>query len=265
VSGPQRVHYGPRRAQFGELWRPETVDPRPVVVLFHGGYWRARYTRRLMHALARDVVRRGFVAWNVEYRRVGPGGGGGGWPTTYDDARLALAAVRGLEGADPTRVATCGHSAGGHLALWTAADAARATPPSGSDPHDDVVVPLLAVSLAGVVDVVAGAAQGLGHGAIERLMGGLPADQPEAYHRASLLAGLPLGVPQVVLHGALDDVVPPRMSEDYAARAVAAGDEAALVLVDGVDHMDVIDPASPGWEAAAGHLGRALGGTASGS
>ena len=72
-----------------------------------------------MTALAADLARRGVAAWNVEYRRVGQDGGG--WPGTFEDVAAAVDRLAEVDEVDAARVATCGHSAGGHLALWLAA------------------------------------------------------------------------------------------------------------------------------------------------
>ena len=104
---------------------PDGAGPHPVAVLFHGGFWYHAWERDLMDGLALDLARRGIAAWNVEYRRVGAGGG---WPATGEDAAraadhlLALAPVYEL---DLGRVAVLGHSAGAQLALWVAARGRR--------------------------------------------------------------------------------------------------------------------------------------------
>ena len=117
------IRYGPHRSNVGDLWLPaEGASRAPVVVLIHGGFWRAVYTKRLMNGLAKAVVKRGWAAWNIEYRRVGFLGGHGGWPQTLHDVAAAMDHIAVIDGAvDPTRVVTCGHSAGGQLALWAAA------------------------------------------------------------------------------------------------------------------------------------------------
>ena len=63
--------------------RRETGRPAaPTIVLLHGGSWSWPYNRWVMWLLARDVTRRGWGLFNVDYRRVGRFGGGGGWPET---------------------------------------------------------------------------------------------------------------------------------------------------------------------------------------
>jgi len=105
-----------------------------------------------------------------------------------------------------------------------------------------VVHPRGAVSLAGVLDLERAVALGLGAGAVSRFLGGSPDEHPERYRSSSPSALLPLGVPQVLVHGLSDTVVPPSMSEDYQRAAVEAGDEACYAPLVGVGHREVIDP-----------------------
>jgi acetyl esterase/lipase len=233
------VTYGSQRAQTAELWRPEGVlGDRPVVVLIHGGFWRQIYTKRLMHRLARAVVAHGWVAYNIEYRRVGHLGRGG-WPETFDDVSAAIGALQTVDNVDLDRVVTCGHSAGGLLALW--AGTSRATGPTMPQTGPSVRV-AAAISLAGVVDLVEAARLNLGAGAVQALMGGEPDQFPERYGWSSPAGSLPLGIRQFLVHGLADSVVPPSLSERYAQRAQALGDRAEYVPLTGVGHMDVIDP-----------------------
>ena len=128
AAGPVTYVYGDSPEQFATLAVPATPGPHPVVVLIHGGFWRAAYGLDLMEPLAADLVRRGYAAWNIEYRRVGQPGGG--WPGTLEDVAAAIDKLADLADdadLDLTRVSVVGHSAGGHLALW-AADVARSLP-----------------------------------------------------------------------------------------------------------------------------------------
>ena len=149
-------------------------------------------------------------------------------------------------GVDSTRVVTVGHSAGGHLALWLAA---RHRLPEGAPGAGPRLRPSGAVSQAGVSDLVAGAEAGLGGGACQALLGGEPGEVPERYAVASPAALLPLGVPQLLVHGARDDLVPPGQSRDYAAAARASGDAVDLVELGDADHFDVIETSDPAWAA----------------
>ena len=230
------VRYGPDRAQVAEVWRPEAAgDALPVVVLIHGGFWHQHFTKRLMHRLARAVTGQGWIAYNIEYRRVGPFGGGG-WPETFEDVSDAIDALERVEGVDRRRVATCGHSAGGQLALWAAS--ARST--GETQPPPPSVDVCAAVSLAGVVDLAAAARQFVGRGAVQSLMGGDPDEVPNRYRLGSPTSLLPLGKPQLLLHGVPDRSVPPSLSEHYAETALSLGDPARYVPLPGVGHLDMI-------------------------
>ena len=118
------VRYGPHPSQYGVLSLPNSPGLWPVAVVIHGGFWRTAYGADLGADLADDLVRHGFAAWNVEYRRVGedPERGGGGWPATFDDVARAIDYLAELEDPrlDLDDVTLIGHSAGGHLALWAA-------------------------------------------------------------------------------------------------------------------------------------------------
>jgi acetyl esterase/lipase len=229
-----------------DLTRPAGSGPAPVAVLLHGGYWRAQYTKRLMAPMAAGLAARGWAAANVEYRRVGLGGGGGGWPATFEDVAAAVDHLADVDGLDLDRVVTVGHSAGGHLALWAAG---RHRLPPGTPGAGPVVAIQRAVSLAGVVDLVEADRLGLGAGAVPALLGGRAATVPGRYAVASPAALLPLGVAQVLVHGDADGVVPLGLSERYVSAAVAAGDDVRLVTLRGVDHMAVIQPRGAPWDA----------------
>ncbi len=251
--------YGEAPEQMGELWPPGSggaAGPHPVAVLVHGGYWRARWRLDLMHAVAADLQRRGIAVWNLEYRRVGSAGGG--WPGTFEDVAAGFDALHGLAGRyrlDLDRVAVVGHSAGGHLALWLAGRARLEHGP-GARPR---LQPALAVALAGVCDLVEAARRHLSQDAVLELLGGGPLEREEAYRLGSPAALLPLGIPQILVHGTADSSVPFDISERYAAAARAAGDTCELVALDGVDHFALIDPASTAWRTTVERLGRVLG------
>ena len=193
----------------------------PCVVLVHGGFWRERWDRTMMTPLARDVAEHGLAAWNLEYRRVGQEGGG--WPG--NPARRRCGCRCGsprLPEVDTSRVVVIGHSAGGHLALWLAGR--RTVAGRGAWRHNRAFCH--ARPSHGRVSAIwrAGARDGLGGGAVEALVGGSPSDEPDRYAVASPTALLPLGVPQLLVHGLQDVIVPPSQSRAHAAAAMEAGD-----------------------------------------
>ena len=242
--------YGEHPDQVANLHLPAADGgPWPCVVLLHGGFWRTGWDRTLMTPLAIGLAREGVAVWNVEYRRVGQAGGG--WPGTLEDVASATDRLAEVKEVDAGRVATCGHSAGGHLALWLAARHRLAGGQVGSTPR---VRPLGAVALAGVCDLEQAWRDGLGRGAAEGLLGSLDAE-PGRYAAASPSALAPLGVPQLLVHGEADDIVPIGQSRSFADLEP----DASLVALPDADHFDVVDPEHAGWAAAAEWLLRRLG------
>lgn len=241
-----RLPYSTGPYHFGDLRLPTGSGPHPVVIGIHGGFWRARYDLGYYGHLCAVLTAHGVATWNIEYRRVGQTGGG--WPGTLEDVGLAADHLRELvpsHNLDLDRVVTLGHSAGGHLALWLAA---RPRILAGSPLHSATPLPLRgAVSLAGVCDLRRGWELNLGSGAVTDFMGGSPDKLPERYGSVSPAELLPLGVPQVLIHGSDDDSVPLTLSEGYQAAATAQGDDARLITLPGIGHFELVDPQSNVW------------------
>lgn len=241
-----RIAYGAEPHQFGDLRVPAGPGPHPVVVVVHGGFWRAKYGLEHAGHLCADLTQRGFATWSLEYRRVGHEGGG--WPGTLEDVARGTDFLRTLartHALDLARVVALGHSAGGHLVAWLGG---RHRLRPGDALHGEAPLPLRGVvPLAGVVDLPRAFAHRLGDGIVETFLGGTPSSVPERYRSASPAALQPLGVPQVLVHGAEDDTVPVLMSEDFCARGRELGDDVRCVTLPGAGHFEVIDPRSQEW------------------
>jgi pimeloyl-ACP methyl ester carboxylesterase len=218
----RRHSYGDDPSQYGVLY-----GEGPVAVLIHGGFWKAQYDLTLMDALAHDLAGRGWAAWNIEYRRLG---NGGGVPATLEDVSAAIDLLDTLP-VDRSRVVTIGHSAGGHLAAWAA---------TRENPRVAVTG---VVSQAGVLDLARAAELNLSDGVVKRFLG----EQPLSL--ASPLERLPLGVPALLTHGGLDDTVPVEISERFAR---ASG--ATLLVEPDADHFGHLDPDNALWKAVLGWL-----------
>ncbi|MEV6816621.1 alpha/beta fold hydrolase [Micromonospora sp. NPDC051296] len=232
------VAYGEHPDQIADLRRPaDAGPPRPLVVVVHGGFWRAEYDRRHTDPLAAALAALGHPVAQLEYRRTGQPGGG--WPGTPADVlagvsalpRLAAAALPGQVAPGPPLLV--GHSAGGHLALYTAAHA------------PDAVGGVLA--LAPVADLAEAYRLDLDSGAVAALLGGGPADVPERYAAADPRSLTPLRPRTVVMHGTLDQQVPVGMSRAYVAAGQAAGADIRLVELPECEHFGLIDPESAAW------------------
>ncbi|MGD9527298.1 MAG: alpha/beta hydrolase family protein [Dehalococcoidia bacterium] len=235
------VRYGEHPSQFVEVWPPEARPHLGAVVLVHGGWWRARHDLHLMDELAADLANRGHLVWNVEYRRIE--GDGGGWPGTFDDvlAAVDLLCAEREGGVGRSSIVALGHSAGGQLALLSARERGLGG----------------VVALAPITDLDRCAAADLGEGATQVFIGGAPAAQREHYRKASPVEQVPIGCPQLVVHGTDDDRVPVSHSRAYAKRAAAVGDKIKLRVVTGGDHMFVLDPRHRYWPNTVDWIGDA--------
>jgi acetyl esterase/lipase len=230
------VRYGDHPDQVADLRRPRSGPPRPLVVVIHGGFWRAEYDRAHTGPLAADLAARGYPVAQLEYRRTGQAGGG--WPGTLDDVAAGTKALPALVAAAMPDLAPAtagppillGHSAGGHLALWCT-----------------TTVPALGVlALAPVADLAEAHRLDLDDGAVSALLGGGPDIVPERYAAADP-SRVPLQTPTVVIHGALDLQVPVEMSRRYVAATRADGADIRLVELPEAEHFTLIDPESPVW------------------
>ncbi len=254
-----KISYGPDSSQYGELHLPFGTRRPGTVVILHGGFWLSEYGAELGTPLAVDLARKGWVAWNLEYRRVG---NGGGWPATFMDVAAGvdeltpIAAGRQHGAIDISRVVAIGHSAGGQLAAWLAGRfkpqppdtqaGELATAPTGRGRTTGAVPVTGVISQAGVLDLRGAADSGVGGNAVADLVGGTFAQVPGRFRIADPTEQLPIGVPVHCVHGRDDRTVPFQQSSTYVDAAKRAGDPAALHRVDG-DHFTLIDPSSAAW------------------
>ncbi|MFI6287272.1 alpha/beta hydrolase [Streptomyces sp. NPDC051018] len=269
VEPDASLPYGDHPDQVVDFYAPR--DGRadaPLVVLLHGGAWRAPYDRSHVTPFAGFLARQGLAVANVEYRR-GPGipqqrgkdgkdgkdteeGGtsaepvAGRWPDTFDDVAAALDALpglarRALSGSDGRRTVLTGHSAGGQLALWAAA---RHVLPGGS-PWRLPAPPRLrgVVALAPIADFTRAVELDVCGGAVRQLLGG---DEEFEERRAHTdpAALLPTGIATALVQGRADITVPYTLAESYAEAAAKAGEPVGLTLLEDVGHFPLIDPAA---------------------
>lgn len=223
-----RFFYGKNALQFGDLRVPEGAGHRALAVVIHGGFWRNRYGLEYMAPFCEAFTDAGIATWNVEYRRIGDEAGG--WPGTFEDLADAADHVQLLADEFPldlNRTITIGHSAGGHLAMWLAAE--RKWLQS-------------AFSLAGVLDLRRAWELQLSSTVVAEFLGGSPEEVPGRYAFASPIERLPLDVPQRVFHGTADTSVPYEIGEQYAKAAHARGDDVELITFEGTGHFELVDP-----------------------
>lgn len=226
----ERRSYGEHASQFLDLYQPSAASSngRGTVVSVHGGYWRQKYGLELNEPIATHLVTNGWTVANIEYRRVEPDGPGV-WHEMSSDV---LDAVALLDDHDEPMIAL-GHSAGGQLALWAAAQP--------STPLDAVV------ALAPVSDLFLADGLELSNHATAALFDHTASERPDLYATASPLHLLPLGIPQLLVHGRADEDVPFEMVPEYIETAHLSGDDVTLLDPKNVDHYQIIDPSHDVW------------------
>jgi len=248
------IAYGGHRSQRADLHLPPGSGPHPLAVLVHGGAWQDRYGRIVMRGLVGDLVRRGWAAWNIEYRRVG---NGGGWPATFDDVAAAIDLLPELDAPlDLSRTILLGHSAGGHLALWAASRGHLPPGAPGFREGGPRVHPQRVIAQAGVCDLTGAYVRWRG-GAARSLMGGGPEERPERFAEADPARLVPVPASVLLVHGREDRIVSIEISRSYRLVATAAGGDVELVEIEGPagSHRAHLDPRGRAWAEVSGRIG----------
>lgn len=222
----EKIVYGTDEHQYGLLWPSKLTEPKPLIVLVHGGCWLNAYGVDHSFPMATALSQLGFPVWSLEYRRTGDEGGG--WPGSYEDIKLALSQLDLLfeYNVNISEVILMGHSAGGHLALLAASELKQLE-------FKQII------GLAAITDITRYA---LGENSCEQatqqFMGGMPYERSEAYHQANLLyRQLPDSV--LLLQGEADQIVPTLQAQLHQVKAE---------LLSGVDHFDWIHPGSAAFQ-----------------
>ena len=193
------VRYADHDDAVIDLHLPDGPADR-LVVLIHGGFWKAEWDRRPTRPFARALADAGCLVATPEYRRVG---NRGGWPVTADDVREAVLRLpellESLGLATPGPLVVAGHSAGGHLALWLATTG----------------LPIRrVVALAPVCDLGEAIRLGLGDNATAAFLGG---HDPAVADPMVLLEQRP-DADVAIVHGVGDDEVTVSMSRALVVR-----------------------------------------------
>ncbi len=220
------IPYGPERQQRLDVYVPEraAVEPRPVVVFWHGGRWRDgdKADYRFVGA---TLAESGYVALVANYRHYPAVK----MPGFMHDAALAalFAAAHATEyGGARQRLYLMGHSAGAHLAALVTLD-----------PRYFAATGQAAPPIAGVIGL---------SGPYDFLPLIEPDDQdmfgpPELYPASQPINFVRADAPPVLLVQGLNDAtVKPKNSRNLAAALRALGVPVTLKLYPKCSHADTV-------------------------
>ena len=198
-----------------DIYRPAHDAIVPTVVQIHGGSWQ-RGAPGDNSGLAQALAASGFCVFAIDYRRAPDWT----WPSQHEDVLDALRWIleHGTEyGADPTRMALIGRSAGAQLAMRASQDAQA---------------PALraVVSIYGPVDLADGYRSPPTPDPIDtpfviaQFLGGTPDERPNAYADASPITRASQPHPPVlIITGNRDHIVDPRFGPMLHRKLLESG------------------------------------------
>lgn len=249
----KRYSYGPNGDQFGDLYRPDTDQKLPVLVVIHGGYW--QHTSNLdeypTQALVAHFKEHNLAIWNLEYRRMNVEGDNvtAPWPVTFEDVSAGLDFLynlEGIEGLDLNKVLVVGHSAGGHLAVW--ASSRDQISPMSELYRSQFLQAKHTISIAAVLDFDRANDLSQPH-QVERLMGGTKANWPLRYQATDPMQMAQGQASLCLIHGSLDTDVP--VSQAHAYVAASGNKNLTLKVMPNAGHFGMLpkdDQPAPYWQ-----------------
>jgi len=206
--------------QGGILYRPDTTDARPALIVLHG--WQAAGTNgaAVVEARARRYADDGYVALALSMRGWPPSGGSDDCGLRQPDDVVAAAEwLRGAAGVQADRVGVVGFSQGGQVALLAAARDRRLRAVVAFYPVTDVAAWKTTTANADIPGYITAVCE----------PGGVAPRSPVT--RAG-----DIGAPVLLVHGDADTRVPTAQSQMMQAALESAGRLAQLLLVPGAQH-----------------------------
>ena len=218
-----------------DIYYPRKASgPAPVAVYVHGGAWTTGDKSWVTGALdINELLDRGYMICAIDYR-LAPRYK---FPAQIEDVKCAIRFLRAnasTYGLDPARIGAWGDSAGGHLAaLLGLADSRAGLEGSGGYADQSSRVQAV-VDMYGPTDLTALT----GEPELLEPVFGASGLQSEMLSRASPVTYVSGDAPPfLIIHGEMDDIVPPAQSALLYDRLVSAGVPARLVMVNSCGHI----------------------------
>ncbi|MHB8132336.1 MAG: alpha/beta hydrolase family protein [Mobilitalea sp.] len=225
------IKYGKDIYNIGDLYIP-LQDPRGLVCLFHGGFWKMPYDKSQLNNVAESIASIGFAVWNVEYRRVGCLGGG--YPGTFKDILNAVNHIEQLinehEILKNKPIVIAGHSAGGQLAFWLESIVGKL-----------FKKPKMLIGLAPVVDLEKCFNSTNRKDFVLNFLRYSPEENIDLYKKISPIRLMNIDIPKIIIHGVKDSVLPINESVNYVKKIRKHGGEIKMYKISDGEHMDFIN------------------------
>lgn len=219
---------------------PPSDQPDPLVVYVHGGAWRSGSKTDMP---LKALVHRGFTVASVDYRLTPVAR----FPAQIHDIKAAIRYLRAQAiplHIDPQRIAIAGSSAGGHLAALVGVTNGHPELEGTLGSHCATSSEVQAIiSLYGAANLHSILKQSTPHGlnvrvpALQLLLGGQPADQPELARLASPVTHVDAHDPPLLLiHGDADPQMPVEQSHELRKAYEALQRPCHLEIIPGGKH-----------------------------
>ncbi len=212
--------------------------PNPLILIIHGGYWKTG--DKAVHQFnAVEFVEMGYTAASVNYRLSADTKFPGNIEDVYDAIRFLTENAADYN-IDPTRIATWGGSAGGHLSSFIGLSAN--TPDRDWNAGIDGSAIKAVISMYGMHDLTLPIQRE--HPFTEQYIGAPYEDAPDTYAEASPIHHADASDPPVLLiHGSIDGSVSVQNSDALAAELADLGVTHEYDRVEGWPHaMDLFSP-----------------------
>ncbi len=234
VSVQKDIEYG---VQGGEkllldIYQPaeRASQPRPAVVLIHGGSWTG-YDKSTMVGMGNFLARSGFVAASVDYRLLH--GSTDRWPAQLDDIQRSVRWLRANAAKyniDADRIGAFGHSSGAQLAALLGMEDTR----DNSDPalakYSSRVQAV--VNVSGPSDFLSNHDPD-GDALLTSLFGGDFTRLPDVWRDASPVSHVDKSnAPFLIVHGTHDDMVAIAQAQELYDKLHTAGVPVTFVKID---------------------------------
>ena len=230
---PEVLALNMRLYRFGE-----SAKPRPILINIYGGAWQ-RGEPTDDRRFAQYMAAKGYAVFAIDYRHAPAAV----FPAQVEDVNTAIAFIRehAVEyGADADRMALCGRSSGGQLALLAAYQkpASYIKAVIGFYPPTDLEQGFFDVPSPDPLRV---------RSILLTYLGGTPTQIPDTYRAASPVtyAGRPQP-PTLLLQGGRDHIVKPQFARELFDKLKAGGTRAYLVELPWSEHAFDAELLGPG-------------------